>query len=133
MAEMGLMLLFAGIHGALAVALGAFAAHVLEDRVLPQSLEWIQTGTHYQLIHAAALLGVAVILATVDDNTVRTLLLVAGYAFFAGAALFSLTLYLMAFGAPRLLGAVTPIGGVGMIAGWGVLVAAGILTMGRVS
>jgi len=131
MAEMGLMLLFAGIHGAIAVALGAFAAHALEDRVLPQSLEWIQTGAHYQLIHAAVLIGVAVVLNAVDDSTVRTLLQVAGYAFFVGAALFSLTLYLMAFGAPRLLGAVTPIGGVGMIAGWGVLIAAGIITIGQ--
>ncbi|HUL75644.1 MAG TPA: DUF423 domain-containing protein, partial [Vicinamibacteria bacterium] len=36
----------------------------------------------------------------------------------AGSALFSGTLYAMALGAPRWLGAVTPIGGLGMMLGW---------------
>jgi len=36
----------------------------------------------------------------------------------AGAAIFALTLYAMAMGAPRWLGAVTPIGGVLLIGGW---------------
>jgi uncharacterized membrane protein YgdD (TMEM256/DUF423 family) len=36
----------------------------------------------------------------------------------AGASIFALTLYAMALGAPRILGAVTPIGGVAMIAAW---------------
>jgi len=35
-----------------------------------------------------------------------------------GAAIFALTLYAMALGAPKWLGAVTPIGGLLMIAGW---------------
>ncbi|HYZ47615.1 MAG TPA: DUF423 domain-containing protein, partial [Sphingomonas sp.] len=35
-----------------------------------------------------------------------------------GATLFAATLYAMALGAPRWLGAVTPVGGVLMIAGW---------------
>ncbi|MBM3929182.1 MAG: DUF423 domain-containing protein, partial [Sphingomonadales bacterium] len=36
----------------------------------------------------------------------------------AGGAIFALTLYAMAFGAPRWLGAVTPIGGTLLIVGW---------------
>lgn len=40
------------------------------------------------------------------------LLLLGGSIVFAG------TLYAMAFGAPHILGAVTPAGGVGMILGW---------------
>ena len=35
-----------------------------------------------------------------------------------GSLLFAATLYAMALGAPRWLGAVTPIGGALMIAGW---------------
>ena len=35
-----------------------------------------------------------------------------------GAAIFSGTLYLMALGLPRWLGAVTPLGGMLMITGW---------------
>ena len=36
----------------------------------------------------------------------------------AGATIFAVTLYAMALGAPRWLGAITPIGGVLLIAGW---------------
>ncbi len=39
----------------------------------------------------------------------------------AGTLVFCATLYLMALGAPRWLGAITPIGGSLMIAGWLVL------------
>ena len=38
--------------------------------------------------------------------------------FVIGSALFAGSLYALALGAPRLVGAVTPIGGVAMIGGW---------------
>ncbi|HEY0435744.1 MAG TPA: DUF423 domain-containing protein, partial [Phenylobacterium sp.] len=41
--------------------------------------------------------------------------------FLAGVLLFSGSLYAMALGAPRWLGAVTPVGGLGFLAGWAVL------------
>jgi uncharacterized membrane protein YgdD (TMEM256/DUF423 family) len=41
--------------------------------------------------------------------------------FLAGVVLFSGSLYAMALGAPRGLGAVTPIGGLCFLAGWAVL------------
>jgi uncharacterized membrane protein YgdD (TMEM256/DUF423 family) len=37
---------------------------------------------------------------------------------FAGVMIFSGTLYIMALGGPRWLGAVTPLGGAMMIVGW---------------
>jgi uncharacterized membrane protein YgdD (TMEM256/DUF423 family) len=40
------------------------------------------------------------------------------WLFVIGGAVFAGTLYLMALGAPRWLGAVTPIGGALLIAGW---------------
>jgi uncharacterized membrane protein YgdD (TMEM256/DUF423 family) len=60
----------------------------------------------YGLIHAVAVLVVA--------PHVRA----AAWLLLVGSLIFSGTLYAMAFGAPRVLGAVTPIGGVLMIAGW---------------
>jgi uncharacterized membrane protein YgdD (TMEM256/DUF423 family) len=42
----------------------------------------------------------------------------AGWAFLVGGALFGGTLYAMALGGPRWLGAVTPIGGTALIIGW---------------
>ncbi len=35
-----------------------------------------------------------------------------------GAAVFAFSLYVMALGAPRWFGAITPLGGLGMIGGW---------------
>ena len=93
----------AAVSAALAIGAGAFGAHGVSD---PKAVEWLRTGGTYQLIHAVAaiaIMGVA--------RGAAVLLLI-------GAAIFALTLYAMALGAPRWLGAITPIGGVLMIGGW---------------
>ena len=121
-------LFFAGLNGFLAVALGAFGAHGLKARAaqLPPDeaakiLGWMDTGAKYQLAHAAALLAVAALLPRLAPGPGRWA--VQGLAW--GPLLFSATLYAMALGAPRWLGAVTPIGGLAMLAGWGALIWAG--------
>lgn len=93
----------AALSAALAIAAGAFGAHGASS---PQAAEWLRTGGMYQLIHA-----VAVVVLAGQARGAAWLLLV-------GAAMFAGTLYAMAMGGPRLLGAVTPIGGTLMIAGW---------------
>jgi uncharacterized membrane protein YgdD (TMEM256/DUF423 family) len=98
-----MILVLAALSGALAVAAGAFGAHGAEGK----AAEWLRTGGQYQLAHAlAAMLAVQLRAAG------------AGCLFVAGGALFAGTLYLMALGLPRWLGAITPIGGALMIAGW---------------
>lgn len=94
---------FAAISAALAIGAGAFGAHAAAG---PQQAEWLRTGGFYQLIHAVA----ALVMMGVAKGPAVLLLI--------GSALFALTLYAMAFGAPKWLGAVTPIGGVMLIAGW---------------
>ena len=96
----------AGLSGALAVVAGAFGAHGASGK----AAEWLQTGGIYQLIHAAA--AVAVLAALREGGRPVAVLWLAGAMVFAGS------LYLMALGAPRWLGAVAPIGGAAMIAGW---------------
>jgi len=99
--------------GFLGVGLGAFGAHGL--RATPsstQAIGWWQTATLYHLIHALALMAVGL----VQLQGPRVAL--AGWAFLLGSLVFSGTLYAMALGAPRWLGAVTPVGGLGMMAGW---------------
>ena len=49
-----------------------------------------------------------------------------GWLFVSGGAVFAGTLYLMALGAPRWFGAITPVGGALMIAGWLWLAWAGV-------
>ena len=94
---------WAALSAALAIAAGAFGAHGASSQ---QAAEWLRTGGLYQLIHAVA--AIALMQAA---RTPAILMLV-------GAAIFAGTLYLMALGAPRWLGAITPIGGGVLIAAW---------------
>ncbi|MEZ5964705.1 MAG: DUF423 domain-containing protein [Planctomycetota bacterium] len=107
----------AGILGALAVAAGAFGAHGLQGKIDAQAMAWYETAARYHLLHAVALLGVGALAA--HGYRVRT----AALALTVGVLVFSGTLYAMALGGPRWLGAVTPIGGVALIAGWVALAA----------
>ena len=104
-------LLAAGLLGATAIALGAFGAHALKDRLalLPDAAGWWQTATFYLLTHAVAIGAVA------GRSAWPTRLWALGAAIFAG------TLYALALGAPRWFGAITPIGGALLISGWVVL------------
>ncbi len=104
--------------GALGVIMGAFGAHGLQGRVEEKALEWVRTGAQYQLIHALALLGWAVwaqMRARTDGMTPSSF---PGWGFLFGVLIFSGTLYAMALGGPRWLGAITPIGGTLLIAAW---------------
>ena len=96
--------------GGSGVMLGAFGAHGLVGLMTPQQAGWWQTAVQYQMWHALALL-------TLGALSVRRAPLVA-WCLGLGTAVFSGTLYLMALGLPRWLGAVTPVGGLAMIAGW---------------
>lgn len=93
----------AALSGALAVGAGAFGAHGAEGK----AAEWLKTGAQYQLLHAVVAL-VALQLGARGPAC----------CFLAGAAIFAGTLYAMAEGGPRWLGAVTPIGGALLIGGW---------------
>lgn len=105
----------ASILGGLAIALGAFGAHALEDRVEARLLEVFETGVRYHFYHALALVAVVVALTLWPTSNLPT---IAGWCFVAGIAIFSGSLYLMTFTGITKLGAITPIGGVAFIAGW---------------
>ena len=108
----------AGSLGFLAVALGAFGAHGLEGRLTEEAKDWWETATLYLLVHSVAALAMAQWPAPRATT--------AGWAFVLGASVFAGTLYAMALGAPRFLGAITPIGGVGLLVGWGLVISAAI-------
>ncbi|HKY36418.1 MAG TPA: DUF423 domain-containing protein [Polyangiaceae bacterium] len=117
---MGGWLAVSGVSGFLAVALGAFGAHGLQGRLVDAAdgakrLSWWQTSAQYHLLHAVALGLVALLIAKAPGARF------AGIAFVIGTLLFSGSLYAMALGGPRWLGAVTPLGGLGFLAGWAVL------------
>jgi len=101
--------------GFLSVALGAFAAHALKQKFSDYQLSVFNTGVQYQFFHAFALGLVGVLLL---KNGEAPLLKAAGYAFGLGEAVFSGSLYLLAFTQIKWLGAITPIGGVSFLVGW---------------
>ena len=105
------------IFGFLGVAAGAFGAHALRGRLSADMLQVFETGARYQLIHALALVGVAL----ARDHFAGRALAVAGWTFVAGIPLFSFSLYALAFTGQRLWGAVTPLGGLCFLAGWAAL------------
>ena len=102
---------------AFAVMLGAFGAHGLKARASEAQLAWWQTATDYFFYHALGLLALAIIAKVIPQIPIKAsfLLIQIGILFFCGS------LYIMALGFPRGLGAITPIGGALMIAGWIVL------------
>lgn len=106
----------AGVIGAfLAVALGAFGAHGLQDRLSVHSLSIWNTAVTYQVYHSLALIIVGLwmqINACVASRIV--------WAFIAGIGLFCGSLYLLALTDLSILGAITPLGGISFLFGWGV-------------
>lgn len=100
----------AGLMGATAVALGAFGAHGLKQILQqnPDALSWWNTATQYLMIHAVAVGAI---------KSTRS-----AYLWTGGSLIFSSTLYAMALGGPKWLGAITPIGGTLLITGWLMLI-----------
>jgi uncharacterized membrane protein YgdD (TMEM256/DUF423 family) len=105
-----LVVRLAALSGFLAVAFGAFAAHGAKD---PRAAELLHTGSLYQITHALAVFGWLAARKAGAKTGVTTPAL-----FLAGTVLFSGSLYALAFGAPRIMGLVTPFGGLCFLAGW---------------
>ena len=99
---------FAALNGALAVVIGAFAAHGAG----PQVKTLLTTGAHYQLVHA-----VLALVCAVWPGRDR-LAVLAGWLAASGGLVFCLALSAIALLSLPAMGAVAPIGGVLMIAAW---------------
>lgn len=104
----------AGLLLALATACGAFGAHALKGQLAPERLQLWETAVRYQFFQALGLLGVGLALRSSDAGVLRA----SAALLIAGVLLFSGSLYALALGAPRPLGALTPVGGLAWIIGW---------------
>lgn len=103
------------INAFLAVALGAFGAHTLKNKLSEEMLTVYQTGVHYHIIHALGLLLIGII---AQRFTGSTLVNWSGGLLLLGIVLFSGSLYVLSLSGIRAFGAVTPFGGVSFLAGW---------------
>ncbi len=107
--------------GALAVILGAFGAHGLENLLDTEAIQTYETGVRYQMYHALLLL----ILANtnfVDQKGKKDIF----YLIVLGIVLFSFSIYLLATNDLtsfdfKKIGLLTPLGGALLILGWIVL------------
>jgi uncharacterized membrane protein YgdD (TMEM256/DUF423 family) len=106
------MIRLASALGFLGVALGAFGAHGLRERLAPGMLDVYKTGVLYHLLHSVALLAVAL----GAERVARPRAVAALWA--AGIVIFSGSLYALALTGVGMLGAITPIGGLLLMAGW---------------
>ena len=106
-------LTLAALAGFVGVAAGAFAAHGIGD---PRAQELLRTGALYGFVHVLATYAAASLVAR---GALRARF--APPLFLGGTLLFSGSLFALALGAPRLVGAITPLGGLAFLAGWLVL------------
>jgi len=109
------------LFGLLAVIIGAFGAHGLENTLTEHALSRYHTGVEYQFYHVSALLILG-ILSTQFSSIPRSIIL-SGVFFTLGIILFSGSLYLYAITGITQFGMVTPIGGLAFILGWVFLLA----------
>lgn len=116
-----LWLMIGAAYGFLAVALGAFGAHALKQRLGGDMLRVWDTAVQYHAWHALALLAVGLLALRAPASTA---LAVSGAAFAVGVLLFSGSLYALALSGVRGLGAITPLGGLAFLVGWAALVLA---------
>jgi uncharacterized membrane protein YgdD (TMEM256/DUF423 family) len=110
----------ASVLGMLAVAMGAFAAHSLKNKVSDHAIATFETGTRYMFYHVFALLITGMLYKDLRSAGI----IWAGRFFILGIILFSGSLYgltvLQATVQPgyKWIGAITPLGGISFIVGW---------------
>jgi uncharacterized membrane protein YgdD (TMEM256/DUF423 family) len=99
---------------ALAVAAGAFGAHALAARLDAHALQLWETAARYLVYGGFGVLLAGLAAARWPDAGFGR----AAAALLAGALVFSFTVFVLAMGGPRWLGAVTPLGGTLLIVGF---------------
>lgn len=102
------------ISALIAVILGAFGAHGLEDVLTARMLEVFETGNRYHFYHSFALLFVGLLAFHIDGKWLRA----SGWCFLFGVLIFSGSLYALALSGMGMLGAITPVGGLLYMIGW---------------
>lgn len=114
------LLLFGVFLGFIGVALGAFGAHILKERLSPDLFAVFEVGVRYQFYHVFAICLSAWLIAFTPGSWA----LWAGISFAAGVIIFSGTLYILSLSGVRWWGMITPLGGLLLLFGWFLLAVA---------
>ncbi len=106
------LVFWGAVHAAIAIAMGAFAAHALRTRLTPRDFEIFEVGARY---HMYAALG-TIVIGLAHERGIASK--IPGYLMQAGIVLFAGSLYLLPLTGVRSLGAVTPFGGTCFLIAW---------------
>lgn len=110
------LVIAAGLAGFAGVAIGAAASHLAAGN--PATHDLLDIASRYLLVHAAAMLGAAVLAQLDIPKRARRLALLAGALFLLGAGLFGGGITLHALVGHPVVDMIIPIGGVTMMLGW---------------
>ena len=103
-------IIISAVSGFTAVAIGAFGAHGLREKLSQEMLEVYKTGVFYQFIHTIVLLILA------STNFINSK--ISSIFFLFGIILFSFSLYLYSISGIQFFAMITPVGGVCFLIGW---------------
>ncbi len=112
-----LFLAMGALAGFFAVALGAFGAHALYEKLPADRLAIFETAARYLGTHALALVATGLLVTRRKGRAAPA----AGWLFAIGIVIFCGSLFVLALSGARWWGAVTPFGGVAWLAGWALL------------
>lgn len=105
-----LWIIISAISGFTAVAIGAFGAHGLREKLSAEMIEVYKTGVFYQFIHTIIILILSL------TNFIKTR--IASIFFLLGIILFSFSLYIYSTSGERFFAMITPVGGICFLIGW---------------
>ena len=112
---MKLFVVLGSLNALLAVALGAFGAHGLKNKISADMLTVWQTAVQYHMFHALGLILLGILIHLLPQ---AAQLRISGWLMLSGVVLFSGSLYVMVLSDVRALGMVTPLGGIAFLLGW---------------
>lgn len=115
------LIIIAALLAFLAVALGAFGAHTLNELLTTEKLNSFETGVRYQFYHSLALLIIGL-----NANKLNATALI-GKFMLIGIVFFSFSIYLLSLQELigfnlSILGPITPIGGLLLMISWLILI-----------
>ncbi|MGF1533424.1 MAG: DUF423 domain-containing protein [Bernardetiaceae bacterium] len=114
------VLVAGAILAGLAVGIGAFGAHGLQDLLREHGRQaTFETGVKFQFYHSLALLLVGILMHLRQDRAGA--MVWAARLILAGTLIFSFSLYILCLTNVGWWGAITPIGGTSLLIGWGLL------------
>jgi len=109
-----LWIIISAVSGFTAVAIGAFGAHGLKEKLSAEMIEVYKTGVLYHLIHSVVLLGLS--LTTILKTKLPSILIL------LGIILFSFSLYIYSTSGIRFFALITPFGGFCFLIGWLIII-----------